>query len=63
MLCKMNGLQCSINSPEIKRGSISIELDEDHLSPPMLCSREPRRTILHISLVGGGSHHILSQLW
>lgn len=41
ILCKMEGLQCSINCPEIKRGSTSIELDEDHLEHPILCSLLP----------------------
>lgn len=38
----------------------AIELDEDHMENPFHCSRVPRRTILHISLVGVGFHPILS---
>ena len=54
-------LRDSDNSSRIHLADDAIELDEDHLERPILCSLLPRCTILNISLVGGGSHPILCQ--
>ena len=37
----------------------AIELDEDHIERPLLCSLVPRPSILNISLLVGGSPPIL----